>query len=194
MDRRSGMVTTLAALRSRQGEVATELAELDKRVATLRAEEEDLQAATAALQRLVGEEVGAGDASNGHPSDVMVAAHSPAFTEDGHGTPPSDPGEVIKRDEPPRRKKVRSTQMVKDHLMHVARPQTREEILTFFREAGITTLWKFPENAVNTAILRAVDSGEVRELVDGRVVHVSAPTTIPPSSPVNGAPSRTEEQ
>lgn len=164
----SAMRSTLTALRTRHSEVTAELVGLEQRVATLSAEDEDLQAAIVALQRLVGEEGAAGDVPDADASDEVVP--------------------------PPQRKKVRSTQMVKDYLQFVGRPQTRQEILGYFQAQGIAANWKNPVNAVNTAVVRALETGEVRLNRDGRVVHVSALTTNSPSSPMSGAPSHTEEQ
>ena len=190
---KSAMVTTLTALRSRLSEAADERLDLEKRVATLRTEGDDLEAAINALQRLVGEEHTAGDLPE--TSDEAVVAPSQSQTKSDSLVSQPVHNEETSRDEaPPRHKRVRSTQMVKDHLQFVAQPQTREEILAYFQERGVAANWRNPVNAVNTAVFRALESGEIRELADGRVVHASAPTTDSPSSPVSGAPSLTEGQ
>ncbi|HZK36084.1 MAG TPA: hypothetical protein VFC57_03890 [Aeromicrobium sp.] len=159
---------TLATLIERRNGIAREVAELTSRLEKLRGDQQDLETAVTALRRLYGETYDAND-EEPVPEELDLG---PKAVEDDRS---EDAAESQDLQPPPRRRKIRSTQAVTDYLAAVKSPKTREDILNHFRETGAAALWKYPENATSTAIARAVEAGNVRELEDGTFLHTSEP-------------------
>jgi hypothetical protein len=163
-----GVTFTLAALIERRDGIAREVVELTSRLEKLRGDQQDLETAVAALHRLFGE---IHDATDEAPVTEELDL-GPKAAEDDRAEDASHPQDL---QPPQRRRKIRSTQAVTDYLAAVKSPKTREDILNHFRETGAAALWKYPENATSTAIARAVEAGNVRELEDGTFLHTSEP-------------------
>jgi predicted nuclease with TOPRIM domain len=157
---------TLSLLIERRDEMARGVAELSSRLDQLRSEQQDLETAVTALRRLFGET----HAATYEELVNEALEPGPTAAEDIRA---EDASESPKPQPPQRRRKIRSTQAVTDYLAAVRVPKTREDILNHFRETGVAVLWKYPENATSTAIARAVEAGNVRELEDGKFLHAS---------------------
>jgi len=75
------------------------------------------------------------------------------------------------------RRKIRSTERVGEIVSQADRPLRRAEILAAFHDRGLTETMQNPANAINTAILRAVERGLVRQ------VGIDEFASIPASQP-----------
>lgn len=90
----------------------------------------------------------------------------------GVGTPDFSYGGAVTQTKAPI-KRIRSTEMMTELLALLARPVTREEAHTAFMERykeQIPETWRNPENALNNALNRSVDNGDVKVTNDGRFI------------------------
>lgn len=73
------------------------------------------------------------------------------------------------------RKRVPSPDLVAALVSAVDQPLTREEIRTYFQDAypAVVDGWSNPVNALNNAIARAVERGNLIELDDGSFVRAN---------------------
>lgn len=158
--------------RERQ-QLRSRLAQLDGEIAPLIARLQQLDSAIKPLEILVsvsnGVDIPAGDATG---ADVS-AEHNQVPTDEEQWEVP----EVFKRYMPKTgegtRKRLRSTLMVSDVVDALGEPVTRNRLReAFFEHFGredLERFWDRPDNALNTAIIRARDEDLIVEIpgVDG---------------------------
>lgn len=77
------------------------------------------------------------------------------------------PDSTVRKGTEPK-KRIPSTRMVVDLIRSKSRTWTREDVHVAFEEAyGIPETWANPANALNNAIARGVQSGQIEETPDG---------------------------
>jgi hypothetical protein len=173
--------TLLAALRAEREAVAAEVIELQQRLNGADVSLTKLNGAIASLELLLEPIEVSGRPRDGgraqhptlenldnsqNPADV-VADHIRVEVK-GHAKRSTDLSDRLRPYVPAGGQRLRSKQMVFDLLNHLAIPVTRDELRTaffdYYGRENMERFWQRPENALNTAIDRAIEENIIREV------------------------------
>ncbi|WP_136622983.1 hypothetical protein [Mycobacterium pseudokansasii] len=163
----------LEALQWEQGDVEQRVKQVQQELREAENRLTDLNTAIAALKRLQAGGEHRDRAGNREVSDFSDAAAGPRHVISGSpdavvpGARRTDVPERLRKYVPAGGQRLRSKLMVFDLLQNIGRPVTRDELrhefFDFYGREELETYWMRPENALNTAIDRAVEDQLILE-------------------------------
>lgn len=172
-DAMGALQQSLVSLETEGRELSDEMVELEHELEVKRERAARVQAAVQAIQAVLGNAIepspirSAEEAAQQAAVDPLTNGEPPATN-----TAPPLQGAAMTRG---RILRIRSTSEVQRIVNAAGGALTREEIHQAFMETvEIPDTWTNPPNAINNALLRAVNKGLIQELEDGRYTALSA--------------------